>query len=86
MILGNNIFNTMVNFTRKFHPVGFGAFYTECHEFGGREINVVYDCGTLKGETFIEGCIRKQFPKDKTVIDILFISHFHKDHINGVPF
>lgn len=57
----------MVNFTRKFHPVGFGAFYTECHEFGGREINVVYDCGTLKGETFIEGCIRKQFPKDKTV-------------------
>ena len=76
----------MVNFTRKFHPVGFGAFYTECHESGGREINVVYDCGTLKGETFIEGCIRKQFPKEKTVIDILFISHFHKDHINGVPF
>lgn len=76
----------MVNFTRKFHPVGFGAFYTECHESDDREINVVYDCGTLEGEAFIEGCIRNQFPKAKTVIDILFISHFHKDHINGIPF
>lgn len=29
----------MVSLTRTFHPIGFGAFYTECHKTIDKEIN-----------------------------------------------
>ena len=32
----------MVSLTRTFHPIGFGAFYTECHKTIDKEINIVY--------------------------------------------
>lgn len=69
---------------RTFHPVGQGAFYSERHTFNGREFTVVYDCGstTLKKQKF-EKKIKSTFPKNHP-IDILFISHFHADHINGI--
>lgn len=69
---------------RTFHPVGQGAFYTERHSFRGNDFTIVYDCGslTLKGKK-LEKKIKSTFPKD-SVIDILFISHFHSDHINGL--
>ena len=73
-----------MNLIRTFYPVGQGAFYTERHFFNGEEFTVVYDCGstTLKKKKF-EKKIKSTFTKDHT-IDILFISHFHADHINGV--
>lgn len=69
---------------RAFHPIGQGAFYTERHSFNGTEFTVVYDCGstTLKGKE-LERKIKSTFPKGHS-IDILFISHFHADHINGI--
>lgn len=69
---------------RNFHPIGQGAFYTERHSFNGTDFNIVYDCGstTLKGKK-LERKIKSTFPKDYS-IDILFISHFHADHINGI--
>lgn len=69
---------------RTFHPIGQGAFYTERHNFSESEFNVVYDCGstTLKGQK-LERKIKSTFPKNYP-IDILFISHFHADHINGI--
>ena len=30
----------MVSLTRTFHPIGFGAFYTECHKTIDKEINL----------------------------------------------
>lgn len=69
---------------RTFHPVGQGAFYTE--DFGN--FTIVYDCGSGKGSQtpiVIEKEIKKTFEKDH-VIDVLFISHFHADHINGIDF
>lgn len=70
--------------TRIFHPIGQGAFYTERHNVGGNEFTVVYDCGssTLKGKK-LETKIKSTFPKGHK-IDVLFISHFHSDHINGI--
>ena len=67
---------------RTFHSVGQGAFYTE--EFD--DFYVVYDCGTETGGIkTIENAIVGYFDKEKP-IEILFISHFHRDHINGIEY
>lgn len=72
-------------FRRTFYPVGQGAFYVEEFKlYDGSKFTIVYDCGstTLK----IRGIgkeIERVFPKGHQ-IDILFISHFHADHINGI--
>ena len=71
---------------RTFHPVGQGAFYSERHIIDATEFTVVYDCGsTTFREKKLETKIKSTFPKGHT-IDILFISHFHSDHINGIEF
>jgi hypothetical protein len=82
-----------MNFIRIFHPVGQGAFYTEKHMAGEDEFTIVYDCGSWNRKTKpIMLCEKKLKQKIKTVfykkqkIDVLFISHFHYDHINGIEF
>ena len=71
---------------RIIHPVGFGAFCTE--QFWGRDhnivLNVVYDCGSRSLDTkSLQQEIENTKGLDKG-IDLLFISHFHDDHINGI--
>ncbi|MBN8694582.1 MAG: MBL fold metallo-hydrolase [Bacteroidetes bacterium] len=73
--------------TRTFQPIGQGAFYTEKHSYpNGNKFNVVYDCGssTLTNKE-LQNRIRSAFAKGE-IIDVLFISHFHSDHINGIEF
>ena len=77
---------------RVFHPVGQGAFYSEhfcfeSSESSKRLVNVVYDCGTSTGKKYlhIEKEIEKGF-KEGEIIDAVFISHLHDDHINGIPY
>ncbi len=69
---------------RTFHPVGHGAFYTErFYDKAGKCIcSVVYDCGG-KSKKFVANRIKETF-KDGNTVDWLFISHLHRDHINGV--
>lgn len=69
---------------RTIHPIGQGAFYVE--RFYNKELtaNIVYDCGSnnnlpKRAKKIIETTFCQN---DK--IDILFISHFHADHINGI--
>ncbi|MGP1620218.1 MAG: hypothetical protein ACTTIL_05585 [Bacteroidia bacterium] len=65
---------------RFFHPVGQGAFYSErhiCHN-----INIVYDCGTTNPSSPAKQRIVGQSFNKEEVINILFISHFDKDHIS----
>lgn len=72
---------------RTFYPVGQGAFYSEA--FLEDHINrglVVYDCGTLYSQALLLSAIDELTKKRRKKIDILFISHFHYDHISQVPF
>ena len=70
---------------RTFHAVGQGAFYTECFqdESGNDVFNVVYDCGTLNSKKLLSQKIN-DYVKERKTIDLLFVSHFHEDHVNGI--
>lgn len=76
-----------MKFIRCFQPIGQGAFYTERHiKKNAEEFTVIFDCGssTLRGKK-LESKITSTFPKNH-VIDVLFISHLHYDHINGIEY
>lgn len=70
---------------RIFHPVGQGAFYSETH--GTRDCypaTIVYDCGSLTSKQNIKESIIRTFSRER--VEILFISHFHADHYNGMEY
>lgn len=75
--------------TRIIHPIGQGGFYTETLNDGGNEITVVYDCGG-NTEKFMNAYIDSYLPTNengkKKVIDAVFISHLHADHVNGLDY
>ena len=80
----------MVNIilNRTFWPVGHGAFYTEEHIFrsSDKTFCAMYDCGG-KSKQIIEQQIDEFLASNGSPkIDYLFISHFHRDHINGVRY
>lgn len=67
---------------RIFYPVGQGAFYAEKHG----KFNLVYDCGVRQRDvTHAKSIVDKSFASTDT-IDVLFISHFHFDHISLIPY
>lgn len=77
--------------SRTIHPVGQGAFYTE-EFYNAKEKHLytfVYDCGSETATKNMEVPLTVQISDFKRnlenqVIDLLFISHFHEDHINGL--
>ena len=70
---------------RTIHPVGQGAFYSETlHRPGlNDDKHIVYDCGVLPMSSRLAEEINNFLPTGST-IDIMFISHFHADHVNGL--
>lgn len=71
---------------RTLHPSGHGAFFTErISQEGKDDFIVVYDCGATedKEKELLEKEINGFFQKGNT-IDILFISHFDRDHVSGI--
>ena len=80
-------------FKRTLHPVGHGAFFTEQFCYGDIKrsfLNVVYDCGSFdEGPRKVPKILKDAFYSAfdyKGHIDIIFISHFDGDHINGIEF
>lgn len=69
--------------TQKFNPVGQGFFYSGSLVSTHQSFNFVYDCGSLSPRMILQRAIDAHVAKVK-VIDLLMISHFDEDHVNGV--
>ena len=73
-----------IRLERTIWPVGHGAFYTEQFKNDNNDVlfTAVYDCGSYQ-KNALQKSIDEFLPKKGTlVIDALFISHFHADHVN----
>ena len=70
---------SLTTLTRTIHPVGQGALYSEIFSEQKKTFfTAVYDCGSNNKDSLTTE-IKKT---DK--VDLIFISHFHDDHINGI--
>ncbi len=80
----------MCELIRTIWPVGHGAFYTEVLHTPRGPISVVYDCGGKDTQIITDNVnhLLSRLPKanGRPVVDMVFISHFHKDHINGLQY
>ena len=66
---------------RFIFPVGQGGFAGE--RIG--DFVVVYDCGSISSSSMVEDCI-DHASRYVDHVDLLFISHFDKDHVNGLRY
>lgn len=73
----------MIKADFKFYPVGQGCFYAGSIKIKNNEFVIVYDCGTVSREEYLNKSI-DEFKKKFKKIDLLMISHFDKDHVNGI--
>lgn len=71
---------------RIIHPIGQGAFYTEQFTSNGDTFTIVYDCGCEMIHNIPTDAeeVVSEWVQQVNHIDILFISHFHNDHLNGI--
>ena len=69
---------------RTIHPVGQGAMYSErfLDKDGNTTFLTVYDCGSQSPRK-LEQEISSSFSETDN-IDLLFISHLDRDHVNGI--
>lgn len=69
----------------NFHGIGEGLFVTGLIEKNGQRFRYVYDCGSHNKKPLNDGI--QQFKtqlQDGEKINLLVISHLHKDHFNGI--
>jgi ribonuclease BN (tRNA processing enzyme) len=59
---------------------GSGGRFNTCFHLVGRDCNALIDCGATSAVAMNRLAI------DRNAIDTIFISHFHADHIGGLPF
>lgn len=72
---------------RIFFGVGQGAFY--CEQFEEAKFQLIYDCGSFERKKLVSSIENPDTTigkLDSEYETVLFISHFHADHINGIPF
>ena len=59
---------------------GSGGRFNTCFHLVGNEINALIDCGATSLVAM------NKLKIDRNAIEVVFISHFHADHIAGLPF
>ena len=70
----------MIKIKKTFYAIGQGCFYSEKIYFNNEVKTIVYDCGSVN----IERLEKEISLSGLNTIDFLILSHFHKDHINGI--
>lgn len=70
-----------MNHKRFICPVGQGGFSVERID----DYFVVYDCGSVSTPQNVERCIN-ELQRNTKHVDVLFISHFDKDHVNSIQY
>lgn len=68
---------------QKFRPVGQGLFYSGSLHSGSEKYNFVYDCGSVSEKQYLKSQIDDHI-NTCLQIDLLIISHFDEDHVNGI--
>ncbi|MBB6446710.1 MBL fold metallo-hydrolase [Bacillus benzoevorans] len=67
------------------YPVGQGLFYAGKLIENGEIFNFIYDCGSKTNKEHLMNCITEyQTFNGTNDIDMLVISHFDSDHVNGL--
>jgi len=80
------------------HAIGHGGFHTGVLGFGLPKVRWIYDCGSWRtaGKSAlskavsnyaskVKRCARKVGePSSSPIVELLFISHFDKDHVSGI--
>jgi len=68
-----------------FRPVGQGCFYVgNIHVSKDKNFKFVYDCGTNSNITYLKSEVDIYRNRLMNHLNMLVISHFDKDHVNGV--
>lgn len=82
-----------LNVNQRFHGIGQGLFYSGSLSFGSdsrqrdsSSFHFVYDCGSESKKSYLEKEVTeyKRLRLNDDQIDLLIISHLHRDHINGL--
>lgn len=76
----------------SYHAIGQGLFASSQLSIGSRHFHWIYDCGTVSKDRakLIDNAIdrmlllRRSSSNTKPFVDLLVVSHFDADHINGV--
>lgn len=75
----------MITLERKIYPVGQGLFCSEILKEDKEVVHaVVYDCGSENRAKLHSNIEELKDELGGSPIDAVFISHFHRDHINGL--
>jgi hypothetical protein len=70
----------------QFAKAGQGLFYNGILvDKKGHTFSFVYDCGTFGASQVLSNSVSEYKSFIKKRLDILFISHFHRDHISHIP-
>lgn len=73
-----------ISVERYHYPIGQGTFSAQIVRTSEKQYVCVYDCGSTNGIWNISKYADDLFCKAEGIIDLLVISHFDKDHVNGI--
>ena len=59
---------------------GSGGRFNTCFHLVGRDFNALIDCGASSLVSM------NKFAINRNDVNVIFITHFHEDHVGGVPF